>query len=298
MKPKLIVIGGPTASGKSDLAVRTALYFKTEIISADSRQFYREMNAGTAKPDAGRLAAVKHHFIDSLSIHDSYSAGHYQTDCLKKLDELFAKYPVVVMAGGSGLFIQAVINGFSNELPDADPELRKQLNQLTLQELQHEIKSLDPAYSSMVDLQNPRRLIRAIEIIRQTGKLYSAIIAEEKSSRCFDHLLICIDIDRNALYQRIDARVDKMLQDGLEKEAESLFEFRHLPSLKTVGYSEWFMHFEGKISKDETIQLIKQNTRRYAKRQLTWFRNRHQTFWIKPENSDTLNAKLEAFIKE
>lgn len=298
MKPKLIVIGGPTASGKSDLAVKTALQFKTEIISADSRQFYREMNAGTAKPDAQQLAAVKHHFINSLSIHDLYSAGHYETDCLKKLDELFKKYRVVVMAGGSGLFIQAVINGFSNQLPEADAVLRNQLNALSLTDLQDEIKKLDPDFAESADMQNPRRLIRAIEVIRQTGKPFSSLKAEKSAERNFDHLLICIDRERSDLYQQIDARVEKMLKEGLQKEAESLFPFRHLPALKTVGYSEWFMHLEGKIQEEEAIRLIKQNTRRYAKRQLTWFRNQHQTFWLNPENTDALQEKLETFLND
>ncbi len=296
MKPKLIVIGGPTASGKSDLAVETALKFKTEIISADSRQFYREMNAGTAKPDSQLLSAVKHHFINSLSIHEYYSAGQYESDCLKKLDELFLKYPVVVMAGGSGLFIQAVLDGFSSQLPKADYTLRRQLNELPLADLQIEIKKLDPEFAARVDLQNPRRLIRAIEVIRHTGKPYSSLKREKSPERGFEHLLICLDLDRNDLYRRIDKRVDKMIVAGLEKEAESLFKFSHLPALKTVGYSEWFMYFEGKISREEAIRLIKQNTRRYAKRQLTWFRNQHQTFWLNPENTDALKAKLESFV--
>lgn len=296
MKPKLIVIGGPTASGKSDLAVETALKFKTEIISADSRQFYREMNAGTAKPDAQQLSAVKHHFIDSLSIHDYYSAGQFETDCLKKLDELFLKYPVVVMAGGSGLFIQAVIKGFSSELPKTDPSLREQLNEMSLSELQSEIKKLDPEFATKVDLQNPRRLIRAIEVIRQTSKPYSSLKKEKSPERGFEHLLICLDLNRNDLYRRIDKRVDKMIDAGLEKEAESLNKFSHLPALKTVGYSEWFMHFEGKVSREEAIRLIKQNTRRYAKRQLTWFRNQHQTFWLNPENKEAIESKLESFV--
>lgn len=298
MKPKLIVIGGPTASGKSDLAVETAIRLKTEIISADSRQFYREMNAGTAKPDEEQLAAVKHHFINSLSIHESYSAGQYETDCLRQLEELFKKYKVVVMAGGSGLFIQAVINGFSIQLPQADPALRKQLNETPLPDLQMEIKKLDPEFAAKADLQNPRRLIRAIEVIRQTGKPYSALKTAESINRNFEYILICLDRERRELYQRIEARVDKMLKDGLQKEAESLFQWRHLPALKTVGYNEWFKHIEGKISEKETIRLIKQNTRRYAKRQLTWFRHQHQTFWLKPENSKALDEKLEAFLTD
>lgn len=296
VKPKLIVIGGPTASGKSDLAVQLAHQFKTEIISADSRQFYREMNAGTAKPDAAHLSTVKHHFIDSLSIHDYYSAGQFETDCLNKLDELFLKFPVVVMAGGSGLFIHAVIHGFSSRLPKADPVLRTQLNEMSLTDLQSEIKKLDPELAAKVDLQNPRRLIRAIEVIRQTGKPYSILKTQVSSKRNFDHLLICLELDRSKLYQRIESRVDKMIEAGLQNEAEALFNYRHLPALKTVGYSEWFMHLEGKISKEEAVRLIKQNSRRYAKRQLTWFRNQHQTFWITPENTEVLQRRLEVFL--
>ncbi len=297
MKPRLIIIGGPTASGKSDLAVKAALRFNTEIISADSRQFYREMNAGTAKPDAKQLATVKHHFINSLSVHDPYSAGQFESDCLQKLDELFKIYNTIVMAGGSGLFIQAVIRGFSSQLPDADPELRRQLNAMPLSALQNEIKNLDPFFAARVDMQNPRRLIRAIEVIRQTGRTFSSLKESKPAKRNFEPVLICIDRERQELYRRIEMRVDKMLENGLEKEAESLFLLRHLPALKTVGYSEWFMYFEGKISKDQAIALIKRNTRRYAKRQLTWFRNQHQTIWLKPEQAEAFLKNPETFSR-
>jgi tRNA dimethylallyltransferase len=295
VKPKLIVIGGPTASGKSALAVKAALEFKTEIISADSRQFYREMNVGTAKPERWQLELVKHHFIDSLSVHDTYSAGQYETDCLNKLETLFRSYPVVIMAGGSGLFIDAVLNGFSRQLPESDPEIRERLNKLSLAELQEKVKKLDPLFAASADLNNPRRLIRALEAMMITGKTFSEIKKEAPVKRNFDSLLICLDLNRSELYRNIEQRVDKMISDGLEEEAFSLFPLRHLKALKTVGYSEWFLHFEGKISKEETIRLIKRNSRRYAKRQLTWFRNQHQAFWIHPQNTSMLFQKLRLF---
>lgn len=295
MKPKLIVIGGPTASGKSALAVKAALEFKTEIISADSRQFYREMNVGTAKPERRQLELVKHHFIDSLSVHDTYSAGQYETDCLNKLETLFRSYPVVIMAGGSGLFIDAVLNGFSRQLPESDPEIRERLNKLSLAELQEKVKKLDPLFAASADLNNPRRLIRALEAMMITGKTFSELKKEAPVKRNFDSLLICLDLNRSELYRNIEQRVDKMISDGLEEEAFSLFPLRHLKALKTVGYSEWFLHFEGKISKEETIRLIKRNSRRYAKRQLTWFRNQHQAFWIHPQNTNMLFQKLRLF---
>lgn len=254
------------------------------------------MNAGTAKPDATQLAAVKHHFINSLSIHDPYSAGQFEADCLQKLDELFKKYKVVVMAGGSGLFIQAVIQGFSSRLPKADADLRKQLNELALPDLQEEIKRSDPLFAATSDLQNTRRLIRAIEVIRQTGKPFSSLKAEKPKPRNFDHILVCPDWERSRLYQRIDARVDQMMQNGLQEEALSLLPWQHLPALKTVGYSEWFLHFKGVLTPEETIRLIKQNSRRYAKRQLTWFRNQHQTVWVSPENTEALSVILHRFV--
>jgi tRNA dimethylallyltransferase len=280
--PWLIVIAGPTASGKSELAVELAHYFNTDIISADSRQFYREMSIGTGKPHSHQLQEVKHHFINSLSIFESYSAGQYEHDCLVLLNNLFSTRPVVIMAGGSGLFIQAVLEGFS-PLPEANTQIRQQLSTLALSELQNRLKELDPIYARQVDMHNPRRLIRAIEVCMLTGQPFSRLRNSKPEKRTFNYQILGLEYDREELYKRIDQRIDMMLAQGWEEEARHLFDFRSLPALKTVGYTEWFLHFENKISRDEAIRLIRQHTKGYAKRQLTWFRHQTPIQWFRPE---------------
>ncbi len=282
-KKYLIVIGGPTASGKTSLGIRLARHFNTEILSADSRQFYREMNIGTAKPTPEELAQARHHFIGNLSVHDAYSVGDYEREALILLEKLYQKNNVVVMVGGSGFFIRAVCEGL-DDFPDVPAHIREELSQLFENEgiipLQNELKKLDPEYYAQVDTQNPKRLLRALEVCRATGQPFSNFHNKEKTPRPFVPIYIGVDWKRETLYERINKRVDLMLEAGLEQEARDLYPLRHLTSLQTVGYQEWFDFFEGKIDRAEAIRLIKRNSRRYAKRQMTWFRKVEGMKWV------------------
>ena len=275
MKKHLIVITGATASGKTSLAIQLANHFQTEILSADSRQFFKEMNIGTAKPTLEELRQAKHHFIDTLSIHDEYNVGQYERDASLLLEQLFQKHDTVIMAGGSGLYIKAVCEGLDH-FPKVDEKHRIELTQLFEQEgievLQQELKELDPTYYNEVDRQNPQRLIRALEICRGSGQSYSSFRTSNAAERPFKTTKIAIQWEREQLYDRINRRVDLMLEAGLEQEAKSLYPFKHLNALQTVGYQEWFDYFDDTIDKTEAIRLIKRNTRRYAKRQMTWLR--------------------------
>ncbi len=295
----LIVIGGPTASGKTGLGIRLAQHFKTEILSADSRQFYREMNIGTAKPDAGELAQAKHHFINSLSIQDSYTAGDYERDALVLLDHLYQKHDVVIMVGGSGLFIRAVCEGLDN-FPDIPVQIREDLNTLFenkgIEALQEELEQLDAAYYAKVDQQNPKRLLRALEVCRATGQPFSHFHQQKKAVRNFMPIYIGVEWEREALYQRINQRVELMLEIGLEAEASALSPHRQISALQTVGYQEWFDYFDDKIDRTEVIRLIKRNSRRYAKRQLTWFRKVEGMQYFGLENFEELMRHLSQFI--
>jgi len=282
-KKYLIVVGGPTASGKTGLGIRLARHFNTEILSADSRQFYREMNIGTAKPTSEELAQAKHHFIDNLSVHDRYSVGDYEREAISLLEKLYQKNDVVIMVGGAGLFIRAVCEGMDN-LPNVPAHIREELNQLFENEgivaLQNKLKQADPEYYAQVDTQNPKRLIRALEVCRATGQPFSHFHNKEKTPREFVPIYIGVDWEREALYERINKRVDMMIEAGLEEEARELYPLRHLTSLQTVGYQEWFDFFDGKIDREEAIRLIKRNSRRYAKRQMTWFRKVEGMRWV------------------
>lgn len=281
----LIVIAGPTASGKTELAIKVARQLHTEVISADSRQFYREMSIGTAKPSPQELEIVPHHFINSLSITDDYTAGDFEREGLRVLDAIFRHNSYAVLAGGSGLFIKAITEGF-DELPGPSSDLRKNLNTVFSEQgllpLQQQLKELDPEYFHQVDLNNPKRVIRALEVCLATGKPFSALRHSSKKVRNFKCIKIGLDIHREALYERINQRVDQMVKNGLFEEAESLFNYRHLNALNTVGYAEIFTYMEGKTTREEAINAIKQNTRRYAKRQLTWFRKDPDIKWFSP----------------
>jgi len=279
----LIVIAGPTAVGKTAIAIELAKQLKTEIISADSRQFYREMSIGTAKPTDKELAAAKHYFINSHSINENFSVGDFEKQSLQLLDELFKTNDKVIMAGGSGLYIQAVTKGF-DDLPVADEAIRIHLNQELaekgIQFLQDALKTADPDYYQQVDLNNPQRLIRALEVFESTGKPFSSFRKATVNKRPFNCIKIGLDLPREMLYRRINQRVDDMIDQDLIEEARSLLPYRHLNALNTVGYSELFDHFEGKTDLDTAIELIKQNTRRFAKRQLTWFRKDKEIKWF------------------
>ena len=291
----LIVVGGPTASGKTSLGISLANHFKTEILSADSRQFYKELNIGVARPTPAELALAKHHFIAHKSIHDYYSAGEYERDAINLLKTLFEKRDYVVMVGGSGLFINAVLHGF-HPAPKDDGTVRKKIDDLHantgISGLVERLTELDPEYVQVIDIHNPQRLMRALERVMLSGKTHKELTEPIRAQRSFNILEIAISHDREALYERINQRVDLMMQDGLLDEVKSLAEFKHLNALKTVGYSELFSHLNGEKTLEEAIDKIKQNTRRYAKRQNTWFKNKSYSVWFKGDEFD----KVVAFV--
>lgn len=276
MKNKtLISVVGPTGIGKTRLAIDLAKHFNTEIISCDSRQFFKEMKIGTASPSEEELAEAPHHFIGNLSVEEYYSIGQYEEDALKKLNELFEKYDTVILVGGSMMYEKAVIEGL-NDLPEADDNNQKKLQEILenegIEKLQEMLKELDPEYFSVVDIYNHRRLLRAIDVIWQTNKKYSEQIAVSQDSRDFNTIRIGIEAPREELYDRINRRVDIMMEKGLLEEAKGLEKFKHLTALNTVGYAELFKYFDGEWDLDFAISEIKKNSRRYAKRQLTWYR--------------------------
>ncbi|WP_297793603.1 tRNA (adenosine(37)-N6)-dimethylallyltransferase MiaA [uncultured Eudoraea sp.] len=284
MKGKyLVTVVGPTAIGKTKLAVKLANYFKTEIISADSRQFYKEMSIGTAVPSSRDLESVPHHFIQHKSIHEDYNVGDFEKDALRVLNQLFAKKDYVIMVGGSGLYVDAVIYGLDT-FPEIDKEIRFKLNMRHkdegLEVLQNQLKTLDPEYYAKADIQNPRRVLRALEICLSTGKTYSSFLNKTKPKRSFNSIIVGITADREILYDRINQRVDRMMKNGLLEEARALYKFKDLNALQTVGYKELFDYFEGIQDLDFAISEIKKNTRRYAKRQLTWYRKSASILWV------------------
>jgi len=290
-KPLLIVITGPTAIGKTSLSIKVATAFSTEIISADSRQFYKEMRIGTATPAAAELKAVPHHFIGHISIHDAYNVSHFEEDALKKLDQLFTGRDYIILTGGSGLYINAVCHGI-DDLPDPDNGLRTKLKELYHAEgitaLQDKVKEIDPEYYIEVDQSNPKRLLRAIEVCLTTGVTYSSLRKNKPKPRNFKVLKIGLTRNREELYRRINHRVDKMMDEGLLSEAKSLYSYRHLNALNTVGYKEVFDYLDAKITLDEAVEKIKTNSRRYAKRQLTWFRKDPEITWFHPDDLDDI----------
>jgi len=287
----LIVIAGPTAVGKTDAAVQLAQYYKTVILSADSRQFYREMSIGTAKPTDDELTAAQHYFINSSSITENFSVGDFEKQALTLLNELFKAHDVVIMAGGSGLYVKAVCEGF-DELPTADPGIRHRLNQdfteLGITYLQQRLKIADPVYYEQVDIHNPQRLIRALEVFEHTGKPFSSYRKSTVNNRPFRVVKIGLNLPRDILYQRINDRVDAMLRQGLVDEVINLLPYRHLNALNTVGYSELFDYIDRKIDLETAADLIKQNTRHFAKRQLTWFRKDKEFTWFEADAEDLL----------
>ena len=274
-KKYLIIIGGPTASGKTAIAIEVAKYFDTEIISADSRQFYREMNIGTAKPTKEELSARPHHFINSLPIEVEYSVGDFEKDALALMEQLYQKHDYLVMAGGSGLFIKAVCEGL-DEFPEVPLVVKQALEedykQYGIAFLQEELKESDPVYFAQADVNNPYRLLRALSVTRASGRPFSSFRSNTKASRAFVPIYIQLDWEREVLYRRINERVDQMMAQGLLAETKELFPKKQLNALQTVGYQELFDFFDGKKTLEEAVEMIKQNSRRYAKRQMTWFR--------------------------
>ncbi|MDO9550896.1 tRNA (adenosine(37)-N6)-dimethylallyltransferase MiaA [Rhodonellum sp.] len=282
----LLVIVGPTAVGKTELCLNLAKNFKTEIISSDSRQFFREMELGTAKPSAEELKMARHHFINTLSIHEEYDVKKFERDTLFLLETLFESHDLVVMTGGSGLYVDAICKGF-DDIDAVDPNIRRELIQSFesegIEPLQRELLNCDPEYYRTVDLQNPQRLMRALEVFRGTGKPFSAFREKKIQPRPFGIIKIGLERDREDLYVRINLRMDQMIEKGLFDEAEGLYPFRHLNALQTVGYSEIFGFIEGKYDKEEAVRLLKRNSRRYAKRQFTWFKKDEQIHWFHPD---------------
>ena len=284
IQPKyLITIIGPTAIGKTSLAIEIARHFKCSIISADSRQFFKEMAIGTAVPSKSELEAAKHYFIQNISIFDEYSVGDFERDAITKLDELYRDNDFAVMAGGSGLYIDAVLRGF-DDFPDIDPAVREQIikdyEQNGLEYLQTELARLDPVHYERVAKENPQRLMRALEVCIGTGKPYSSFLSLKKNTRNFVPVIIGLEAEREVLYSRINQRVDIMVEQGLVAEAHALYPHKDLNALQTVGYRELFGYFDGTYTLDEAIDEIKKNTRRFAKRQMTWFRRTEGAKWF------------------
>ncbi|MGK0388625.1 MAG: tRNA dimethylallyltransferase [Maribacter sp.] len=299
MSKYLIVIVGATASGKTSLGIRLAQKYDTVILSADSRQFYREMSIGTAKPTEEELVAAPHHFIDNLSIHDKYSVGDYEKEAITLLDEIFETKDVALMVGGSGLFIKSVLEGL-DEFPDVPNEIKEKLIQLEKEEgieaLQNMLKEKDPNYFSEVDIHNPHRLIRALSVIEASGKPFSSFRNQAAKKRNFQAIIIQLDWEREKLYERINQRVDLMLEAGLLDEVKSLLPLKYLNALQTVGYQEIFDYLDNNISKEEAIRLVKRNSRRYAKRQMTWLRKMENTKAFLPSDLDKIASYLDTII--
>lgn len=293
----LIVVAGPTAVGKTKVAVVLANALDTEIISADSRQIFREMNIGTAKPSDRELREARHHFVGTHSISEPYSAAAYGEEALALIEELSGEYECMILCGGSGLYIKAVCEGF-DEIPAIDPEIRASLNRRYaeggLPWLQQQMRDLDPDYFASMEQQNPQRIIRALEVKLGTGLSMAAFRGKPKASRPFSVIKVGLELDRAALYKAVDLRVDRMVEAGLFEEAARLYPYRDLNALHTVGYQEIFDYMEGKYDRDETIRLLKQHSRQYAKRQLTWFKRDPGFTWFAPDEQE----KILAFVKQ
>jgi len=290
-KKYLIVIVGPTAVGKTSMGITLAQQFNTEIISADSRQLYKQMELGTAKPSLQERSMAKHHFVDVLTIEQTYNAGQFADDALLLLETLFKNNSIVLVVGGSGLYVKALCEGM-DEMPEISKEIRENLNREKLErglgDLIEELKKSDPTYYDMVDLKNPQRVIRALEVIRTTGRPYSSFRNQTQTKRPFEIIKIGLELPREQLYDRINLRMDYMIRDGLFAEAEKLMPHRQHNALQTVGYSEIYGYLDGSYDKEEAIRLLKRNSRRYAKRQLTWFKKDELTRWFRPDQSSEI----------
>ncbi|MGB5944156.1 MAG: tRNA (adenosine(37)-N6)-dimethylallyltransferase MiaA [Leeuwenhoekiella sp.] len=298
MTKTVIVVVGTTAIGKTALAIQLAQIFNAEIISADSRQFFKEMKIGTAVPSDDELAAAKHHFIQHLSIHEPYSVGDFERDALRKIEELHQKSDYVIVAGGSGLYVNSLLYGL-DDFPKIDPSVRERLikehETKGISHLQKKLIALDPVQAKKVDLQNSQRIIRALEVCLATGKPYSQFLSKKTVKRPFNIIKIGLSAPREIIYDRINRRVDTMVERGLLEEARTLFRHRKLNALNTVGYKELFNYLNGSLSKEEAIEKIKINTRRFAKRQLTWYRKEENIHWFP---YDTASEDIGDFIKK
>ena len=296
-RKRLIVIVGATGSGKTDLSIAVAEHFAAPIISTDSRQFYRGMAIGTAQPSREQMARVEHHLVDCLDVTEDFNCGAYERVALERLAELFQKHDTVVAVGGSGLYIKALCEGM-DDLPDAEPALReellKRLETEGLESLVEQLRELDEVYYNEVDKCNPQRVLRAVEVCLTTGQPYSSLRKGGSKQRDFEIVKVGIDYPREELYERINLRVDIMMEAGLEAEARAMLPQRHLNALQTVGFSELFDYFDGTIKKEEAVELIKRNSRRYAKRQMTWFRRDKDIQWFTKPKPEEVIAYLES----
>ncbi len=291
----MICIAGPTAVGKTGLSIRLAQDLNTDVLSFDSRQFYKEMLIGTAKPTPKEMQGVPHHCIGHLSVHDYYNVSMFEQDALKVMDHVFERSNYIVAVGGSGLYLDALCKGI-DDLPDPNPEIRERLKQLLNEEgieaLQEKLKELDPAYYDIVDLKNPKRLLRALEVCEMTGETFTSQRTNQVKKRPFNIVKVCLNRDRQELYSNINKRVDIMVEEGLIDEAKGLLQYRDLNALNTVGYKELFEHFDGKCSLEQALENIKTNTRRYAKRQVTWFKRDPEFQWFNPDDYETIKAAI------
>ncbi len=295
----LIVVVGPTAIGKTALAIDLAKAFNTEIISADSRQFFKEMSIGTAKPSIEEQAAAPHHFIDSHSVTTLFSTGDFEVEALQVIEKLFKAHDTVIMVGGSGLYINAVCNGL-DDLPDIDLNIREQLNLLFenegIEAIRNKLALLDPEYFAKVDQSNPQRMIRGLEVVLSTGKKLSSMLTSQKKQRPFNMIKIGLNTERETLYNRINQRVDLMVKEGLVDEVKSLEKYRNYNALNTVGYAEIFEYLDGKTNLETAIEKIKQNTRRFAKRQITWFKRDEEIKWFEPQQTQEILTYLKTVV--
>jgi tRNA dimethylallyltransferase len=299
-KPLLVAVCGPTAVGKTALGISIAQKYNGEAISADSRQFFRELTIGTAKPTDREMAGIPHHFINNLSISDDYSAGRFENEAVDSIDDIINRKKLPVLVGGSGLYLKAVLEGI-DPLP-ADEAVKAELEGLRdtkgLEALQAELKEKDPEHYRRIDLKNPRRVVRALEIVRLTGATMEEMQKGKAKARSFTPLIIGVNMDREKLYDRINMRVDNMMNDGLEKEVKALLPFREKQAMQTVGYRELVTFFEGQISRERAIELIKRNTRRYAKRQLTWLRKMKNIHWFEPSQEEKALELIAGHLKQ
>ncbi|MCA1756695.1 MAG: tRNA (adenosine(37)-N6)-dimethylallyltransferase MiaA [Bacteroidales bacterium] len=300
MQHNLIVITGATGTGKTGIAADVVRAMPTEIISCDSRQFYREMKTGTAMPSTQLLREIPHHFVGHLSVTDNYSSNLFEKDVLNLLPSLFKKYGFAVMTGGSGLYIDAVTKGIDN-IPDTDPEIRKHFQKRYeregIESLRNELKKADPVHFARVDLQNYKRIIRALEVTASAGRPYSSFLGQKRAGRDFRVIMTGIRRTRDDLYERINRRVDEMVAANLEEEARSLLPYREFNALKTVGYREFFSFFDGDITREKAIELIKRNSRHYARRQETWFKKYDDMKWFTPEEKESLISYISENIR-
>jgi tRNA dimethylallyltransferase len=301
MQKYLIVLTGPTGIGKSSTGIKIAQHFNTEIVSSDSRQIFKELTIGTAVPGIGELTAVKHYFIQTHSIRENYNASRFENDALDLINSLFEKHDLVLLVGGSMLYINAVCNGI-DIMPDSDPEIRKflkdKLQSEGLESLRFQLKKLDPDYYNSVDLKNPNRIIHALEICIMTEKPFSSFRSNPKKIRPFSVIKIGLNCDRQVLHHKINTRVDQMIDAGLEAEARKVHHLKRLNALNTVGYRELFAFFDGETTRENAIELIKRNSRRYARKQLTWFRNNTDMNWFEPGQVNEIIAFIENRISE